>query len=152
MGVGKAMITDALIVIFGCLISWLLYSKSERDKRFESRLKMYEELSEKLSSLYLEFVNFKNERMEPKEFGENYISTLKFLLVNKFVISETVNDQAFQFLQSLNPETDENHLRDSMNATIQTMQSELGLPVMDKIDKISRIETLIESIGKRFQG
>ena len=145
------MITDALIVIFGGLISWLLYSKSSRDKRFDSKLKTYEELSRMLSSLFLRYIEFSKGSNSKEDFGAHYLPVMEFVLSNKFVISEQVNNISMDYLQVMALEGNKDQAREKLNASIDAMRSELGLPSIDKIEQISKIESLIEN-SKRLLG
>ncbi len=149
--VSKTMITDALILIFGGLISWLLYSKSSRDKRFDSKLRIYEELSKKLSSLFLRYIEFSKGLKIKADYGSDHLPTMEYVLSNKFIISEKVNDISLDYLQVIALEGNQDQAREKLNAAIDAMRSELGLPAMDKIEQISKIETLIEN-SRRLLG
>lgn len=145
------MITDILIFILGSLISWLLYSKSSRDKRFESKLKMYEELSKKLSSLFLRYLEYCNGSKTKEEFGEHYLPVVEFVLSNKFVISEKVNHISMEYLQAIMIDGDsKDQARVKLNSTVNAMRSELGLSVIDIIEQFSKMESLFENTRKFF--
>ncbi|MEL0586968.1 MAG: hypothetical protein AAES65_19115 [Candidatus Thiodiazotropha sp. (ex. Lucinoma kazani)] len=112
---------------------------------------MYEELSKKLSSLFLRYLEYCNGSKTKEEFGEHYLPVVEFVLSNKFVISEKVNHISMEYLQAIMIDGDsKDQARVKLNSTVNAMRSELGLSVIDIIEQFSKMESLFENTRKFF--
>ncbi|MEW8293009.1 MAG: hypothetical protein AB2593_18730 [Candidatus Thiodiazotropha sp.] len=142
---------EAITFILGLVISWILFTKDSRRERYLSKTNIYNELSKKLSYLYLlRIKNDKNPNQYYEEYSKLYIEYSEFVLTNKFTISEKVNDLSIRFLSSFkeDKETMMSHLNDVLNQ----MMRELGLNVIDFMNQSIRIEPLAETIHLQITG
>ncbi|MES9825315.1 MAG: hypothetical protein ABW127_12890 [Candidatus Thiodiazotropha endolucinida] len=136
---------EIVIVIFGLLFSWILYTKDSRRDRYLRKTSTYDELSTKLS--YLCLLRIKNDKNPTKyydEYSRLYIENSEYVLTNKFTISEKVNDLSIKFLSSY--KEDKEIMLSHLNDVLNQMRRELGLNVIDFMNQLLRIEPLVENI------
>ena len=140
---------EILTLLFGSLVTWFLYTKDARKSRYDARVDMYRNISEKLSRLLL--LRTKKEKNPDKyneEYSKLYIELTEHILINKFIISQQVNDLSLNFLTSRDEEIDimMNHL----NKALDRMKVELGIDIIDKSNQLLRLEPLIQYLQSKL--
>ena len=136
---------EILALLFGSLVTWFLYTKDARKSRYDAKVDMYRVLSEKLSRLLLlRSEKEKNKDKYNDEYSKLHIELTEYILINKFIISQQVNDLSLNFLTSNDEEID--IMMNNLNKTLDRMKVELGIDIIDKSNQLLRLEPLIQSI------
>lgn len=138
-----------IALIFGSLIAWIQYSKSSRELRLKKQYEEYEVLSEKLCGLYLLMIEAKRKPEKHNSWHETQVSCARYLLTHKLNISGAVSDAAFDFIRS--PYSDLDAAMEKINKVLGLINKELGLDATDAINRLTRLENLVQSLTKGSQ-